>query len=339
MIIKKLRKNIGTVIAALGFLLLCVVTFGDLGEFMTENYWKNVVGNLTSIGFLSLALTLIQISIKQGLAEQALQSGLNTEHTTKKYDEHKALIVKNTERTMFLPYFLETYNKRHTILKKREFLIDNNFTSEKALFADVKKNKKLITKYNDIKILITAGRIKWATTDITYNKYGQILTLQEHRANRIGKAMIMSVVFMLGVTLLTRGLFFDGASEPIWQKFVKLGTYILCIAMGSIFNIIKEYEKGAFGVPNDLDEINEIWTEFSKWTIPTWVLEEVELNNKEEVLNEESKEGQTCIDTGTDIQAEQTKSENVLDSGPGDSIPVPVPFCIVLCPNNTKLDR
>ena len=31
MIIKKLRKNIGTVIAALGFLLLCVVTFGDLG--------------------------------------------------------------------------------------------------------------------------------------------------------------------------------------------------------------------------------------------------------------------------------------------------------------------
>lgn len=305
MIIKSLRKNIGTIIAGLGFILLCIATFGNLGEFMTDVYWENVKNNLTSIGFLSVALMLIQVSIKQGLAEQALQSGLNTENTSQKYKEHKELIAKNIERMIYLPYFLQIFNKRNTALKKREFLIDNNFSSEKMLLNS--GDKRLIKKYNNIKILVTAGRIKWTTTDIVYNKHGQIITLQEHRAKRIGNAIIMSLAFMLGITLLTRGLFFNNTNEPLWQKFVKLLTYIVSLMMSSIFSIIKEYEKGAFGVPNDLDEINEIWSEFTKWEVPAWVLAEVkELNNEKEVDNEQ-KEKQADINCRTDIQEKQEK--------------------------------
>ena len=37
-----LRKNIGTIIAILGFVLLCIMTFGDLGELASEAYWRNV---------------------------------------------------------------------------------------------------------------------------------------------------------------------------------------------------------------------------------------------------------------------------------------------------------
>jgi hypothetical protein len=304
MIIKKLRKNIGTVIAALGFLLLCIATFGNLGEFMTDVYWENVKNNITSIGFLTIALTLIQVSIKQGLAEQALQSGLNTENTTEKYKVHKELIAKNAERMIYLPYFLQIYNKLNTVLKKREFLIDNNFSSERMLLNSGKKS--LIRKYNSIKILITPSRIKWATTDIMYNKQGQIITLQEHRAKRIGYAVCKSILFMLGMTLLTRGLFFDASTEPMWQKLIKLATYILSIGVSSIFSIIKEYEKGAFGVPNDLDEINEIWIEFTKWEIPDWVLEEVKKLNNEKEVNDET-DTKTAIDGRTDIQEKQEK--------------------------------
>jgi len=304
MIIKKLRKNIGTVIAALGFLLLCIATFGNLGEFMTDVYWENVKNNITSIGFLTIALTLIQVSIKQGLAEQALQSGLNTENTTEKYKIHKELMAKNTERMIYLPYFLQIYNKRNTALKKREFLIDNNFSSERMLLNSGKKS--LIRKYNSIKVHITPSRIKWATTDIKYNKHGQIITLQEHRVKRIGFAVCRSILFMLGMTLLTRGLFFDASTEPMWQKLIKLVTYILSICVSSIFSVIKEYEKGAFGVPNDLDEINEIWTEFTNWEIPDWVLEEIKKLNNEKEVNDET-DTKTAINGRTDIQEKQEK--------------------------------
>lgn len=65
MIIKFLRKNIGTIIAFLGFMLLCIATFGDLGKFMTDKYWENVLTNITSISFLAVSLSMIQVSIKQ----------------------------------------------------------------------------------------------------------------------------------------------------------------------------------------------------------------------------------------------------------------------------------
>lgn len=334
MIIKFLRKNIGTIIAFLGFMLLCIATFGDLGEFMTDKYWENVIANITSISFLAIALAIIQVSIKQGLAEQALQNGLNTENTTNKYNEHKNIIKKNTEKMIFLPYFLETYNKRHTTLKKREFLVDNNFTSENLLLKS--KRKKLIRKYYSIKVIMTARSIKWSTTDIVYNKYGQITTLQEHRAKRISNAIFSSIMFMIGVTLLTKGLFFDGSNELIWQKIIKLFTYIISIAIGSIFSIIKEYEKGAFGVPNDLDELNQIWNEFTTWEVPSWVKVEIDVLNEKEVYNGQESSN---IDSGANIQKEQKEEPIIFDAESGDIIPITDASNSVLCIDDREFDR
>lgn len=322
MIISALRKNIGTIIAAIGFILLCIITFGDLGELTSDKYWVNVKENITSIGFMSISLTLIQVAIKQGLAEQALQRGLNTENTALKYKEHRELIKSVNDRQLYLPYFLQIHNKRHTELRKREFLINNNYVSEKSLYAS--QRKRLIHKYEKIRINVTAGRIKWATTDIIYNKQGQILTLAEYRSKRTIKGIAQSLVFMLGATFLTRGLFFSPSTEPLWQKFVKLFSYVLCIAVASILNVIKDYEKGAFGVPNDLEEINEIWREFKLWEIPAWVKKEVDdLNNTEcvETRNEgqERKQNeqneQTTVDIRANLQEEQKIVEDIQKDG------------------------
>jgi hypothetical protein len=310
MIINALRKNIGTIIASFGFILLCILTFGDLGEVLTEQYWQNVYHNLTSIGFMSISLTMIQVSIKQGISEQALQKGLNTENTTNKYKEHRQLIKDNNERMVFMPYFLSIYNERHTLLKKREFLIDNNYSSEKALYESGRK--RLIRKYEKIRVYLTVSRIKWATTDIVYNKYGQIITLAEHRTKRALRGIVMGFISMIGVTLLARGLFFEETEVALWQKIIKLLTYIVVIAITSVLSIIKEYEKGAFGVPNELEEINEIWQEFKNWSIPDWVIKDVEcFNQRKEVKDGQIKETEERSDSGTDISVEQEESEVV----------------------------
>lgn len=301
MIITLLRKNIGTIVACLGFILLCIMTFGNIGEITSEEYWQNVRDNLTSIGFMSICLTLVQTSIRQGLAEQALQRGLNTENTQNKYKDHRQLIKEATSKMVYLPYFLQIYNKRHTKIKKHEFLVNNNYVSESVLRRTA--SKKVIRKYDKILVQITASRIKWATTDVVYNKYGQIVSLQEHRQKRIINAVLTSLVFMIAVTFITRGLFFTPSSEPLWQKFVKLFSYVFVIAISSSLAVIKEYEKGAFGVPNELDEINEIWTEFITWNIPTWVKEEVDkLNNSEEVYVDGQDEN--SLDVGANLQTE-----------------------------------
>lgn len=279
-----LRRNIGTIVTAFGFILLCILTFGDLGEIVTEEYWQNVRDNITSLTFSSIALTMIQVMMKQGLGEQALQKGMNTDNTKEKYIEHKDIIKKSNSKIPYMPYFLQEYNERHTILRKREFLADNNFLSEKELF--VSKAKKLIRKYKSIRTCISLSRIKWATTDITYNKKGQIQTLGEYRTKRLMRGITYAFIFMIGVTLLTRGLFFEENDVPLYQKFVKLITYIVVITMTSVFSIIKEFEKGAFGIPNELEEINEIWREFDGWSIPAWVMEEVkqrEVNDEKEI--------------------------------------------------------
>lgn len=301
MIINLLRKNIGTIIATFGFILLCILVFGDLGQIMTEDYWLDVKEKITGIGLMSIALTMIQVAIKQGISEQALQKGLNTENTTEKYKEHRQIIKDNTERMIYIPYFLTIYNERHTMLRKREFLIDNNFKSEESLMLG--GNRRLIHKYKKIRIYLTASRIKWATTDIVYNKHGQIITLAEYRAKRTFRGVIMGMVFMVGVTLLTKGLFFEDVFIPWYQKLTTLGTFIIIIAMTSVLSIIKEYEKGAFGVPNELEEINEVWKEFSAWKIPQWVIDEVKnLNEQKEVINEETEKATTRSDGGTNIQ-------------------------------------
>lgn len=311
-----LRRNIGTIIAILGFILLCIVTFGDLGELVTDAYWQNVKNNLTAISFMSIGLTLIQVAIKQGLAEQALQRGLNSDTTRNKYEEHKTLVKGNMDKMVYLPYFLQIYNKRHTALRKREFLINNNYTSEEGL--KLSGDTKTLKRYNQITVRVTAASIKWSTTEIVYNKEGRILTLDEYRARRMVSSVLWSLIGMIGVTFLSGGLFFVPSTEPIWQKFVKLFTYVVAIAITSIFSVVKEYEKGAFGVPNELDEINQIWHEFATWQIPDWVIAEVAKHNETEVTDEERKD---AIDGGTVVQGEQEERKGVRDIDPGNVVP------------------
>ena len=285
MVITILRRNIGTLVAILGFALLCIMTFGNLGELASEAYWNNVAQNLTSIGFMSVSLTLVQTSIRQGLAEQALQRGLNTDRTQEKYVEHRNLIKSATNRMIYLPYFLQIYNTRHTKFAKHEFLVSNNYNSEKALRENAPR--RIVRAYDKIIVHITPGRIKWATTDIIYNRKGQIISLQEHRRKRVVSAVISSLAFMIGVTFITRGLFFTPSDEPVGHKFVRLFSYIVAIGISSLLAIIKEYEKGAFGVPNELDEINEIWAEFERWDVPDWVVAETTKINLMEVEQDE----------------------------------------------------
>ena len=85
------------------------------------------------------------------------------------------------------------------------------------------------------------------------------------------------------------------------------------IAFTVIFDIGKNYEKGAFGVPNELDEINGIWREFDEWKIPQWVVEEVEKNSiidaelngnfeeQEEVKQEVVEETEAAIEVVDEI--------------------------------------
>lgn len=304
MVIKFLRKNIGIIITAFGFLLLCILTFGDLGEFMTEQYWKNVCNNIMAISYMTVALTLIQTVMKQGMGEQALQRGLNSKNTTEKYTEHRSILRECTDRMIYMPYFLQLYNDRHTEIRKREFLINNNFRSEKSLFASGRKN--LIRKYNSIHTHITVSSIKWATTEISYDKNGRIIPLSAYKRNQLIQNVVSSLLLMVATAFLTKGLFFEAATEvPLWQKFVKLLTYVITISIGSILTIIKNYEKGAFSVPNELEEINGIWLEFKSWDIPKNIIDDVE---EKETINEQRKE---TDDSRNAVQAEQEEGKDI----------------------------
>ena len=272
-----LRKNIGLIVSVIGIVLLVILTFGNMGELFTEQYWENVGGNLSSISALTLGLVMIQTTIKQGVSEQALSTGLNRTDTLVKYQEHKNIRKVCRDREIYLPYFLDIRNQRETKRKKREFLIDNNFTTEKALFES--KNKKLIRIYKQIQINITADSIKWSTTEISCKKNGQIEKLDVYRKKRAVKGFVTGVIWMLGASLITGGLFLDTNQIPIMQKVVKLISYFLTIAFSVVFDVCKNYEKGAFGVPNELEEVNSVWEEFRDWTVPDWVVKEVEFNN------------------------------------------------------------
>lgn len=321
MVIKFLRKNIGIIITAFGFLLLCILTFGDLGEFMTEQYWENVRDNIMAISYMTVALTLIQTVMKQGMGEQALQRGLNTKNTEEKYNEHRAVVRECTDRIVYMPYFLQLYNDRHTEIRKREFLINNNFRSEKSLFASGRKG--LIRKYNSIHTHITVGSIKWATTEISYDKNGRIVPLSAYKRNQLIQNVVSSLLLMVATAFLTKGLFFEASTDvPLWQKFVKLLTYVITISIGSVLTIIKNYEKGAFSVPNELEEINEIWTEFKSWNIPQNIIQEVEEQNSfyKETLNEQRKEA----DDGRDVvQTEQKEGKDIQNVVSGDVLSFP----------------
>ena len=318
MVIKLLRKNIGIIITAFGFLLLCILTFGDLGEFMTEQYWLNVKENIMAISYMSIALTLIQTVMKQGMGEQALQKGLNSAATTEKYTEHRSILRECTDRMIYMPYFLQIYNDRHTEIRKREFLINNNFRSEKSLYASGRK--RLIRRYNEIHTHITVGSIKWATTEISYDKNGRIIPLSAYKRNQLIQNIASSLLLMVATAFLTKGLFFEATtSVPLWQKFIKLLTYIITISLGSVLAVIKNYEKGAFSVPNELEEINEIWREFKTWNIPQSLIQEVEEQDayKKESVNDEKQNDNDGRDL---VQKEQTESQNIQNTFSRDDV-------------------
>lgn len=307
-----LRKNAGSIISSIGLVLLAILTFGDIGELMTAEYWANVGGNISSIGALTIGLVMVQTSIKQGVSEQALSTGLNTQPTKDKYKEHKDIVAKCNERQPYLPYFLSMRNERETKRRKREFLIDNNFTSEKMLMNS--NNKKLIKKYNLIQTNITPDSIKWSTTAIVYRRNGQIEKLEVYRKRRAIKGFVTALIWMLGTTLIAGGLFLDKANIPFWQKMVKFITYIIIMGIGVLFDIGKNYEKGAFGIPNELEEINGIWKEFDTWETPQWVIKEVEENFNQENIKllgfSENKEiVQPDVATGTNVGTIEDKVE------------------------------
>lgn len=308
-ITKWLRKNIGLIVSIIGVVLLVILTFGDMGELFTEKYWENVGGNLSSISALTIGLVMIQTTIKQGVSEQALSAGLNKPDTQSKYTEHKTIRKDCREKEIYLPYFLDIRNKRETRRRKREFLVDNNFTSEKKLFES--GNQKLIKKYNQIQINITADSIKWSTTEIVFKKNGQIEKLDTYRKKRAVKGFLTGVAWMLGATLITGGLFLDTAEIPFIQKVIKLFSYFLTIAFSVVFDICKNYEKGAFGVPNELEEVNGIWEEFKQWQVPEWVEKDVEMNNMPEDLEDEQPKQ-------TEKVEEETPKEDIEIEGPCD---------------------
>jgi hypothetical protein len=308
-----LRKYTGSIISALGFIILAILTYGDLGELFTEQYWQNVGGNISSIGALSIGLVMIQVSIKQGISEQALSVGLNTKNTQDKYIEHRDILKRNQARNIYLSYFLAMRNERETKLRKREFLSDNSFSSEHALM--ISGNKRLIRKYKSIKVNITVDSIKWSTTDIVYQKNGRIEKLEAYRKRRAIKGLVSGIILMFATTLITGGMFLDMNEIPFWQKTVKLITYAFVIGMTAILDIGKNYEKGAFGVPNELDEINNIWKEFELWEIPTWVIEEVERNQQQDTMLVLEEKVEDTAENEVEEKGEEDEREETTDSG------------------------
>ena len=300
--IQFLRRNVGTIIASIGFLLLTILTFGNIMEIMTDEYWQNVKANLTAIGFTTISLTMIQVTIKQGLGEQALQRGLNAPQAEAAYTSHRDLVHSCIEKTRYLPYFLLAYNKRETLLAQRNFLCANGYTCEEALLTSTDKN--MIRTYKKIRIQIRAKDIHWSASEIKYDKLGRIETLAEHRIKRASIGAVSALVSMIALTFLTRGIFFESSGTSLGEKFLRLGMYVLSIALTSILPVLREYEKGAFGVPAELEDINKIWLEFKEWPVPTWVVEEVE-NMIQKGDTHETEESTNCR---RDLQEEQKES-------------------------------
>lgn len=292
--IRKLRNNIGAITSSIGLIILVILLYGNPIEINTAEYWINVKNNIMSISILGFGLVLVNSAIKQGISEQALSTGLNTENTTNKFLEHKELIKKGVNRDVQLSEFLKMFNERETKIRRQEFLLSNNIDSDEV-FKKPKltfKEKRLKRKYFKIKTLVTPSSIKWATTTITYDKRGRLETLGNYRTKRAIKGLLTGTIVMFGMTLVARGLFLDVHQINWLAQTMQLFMYILTISITSIFDVIKNYEKGAFGVPNELDEINTIWQEFIDWE---------PINEKEKVVYEEDRY----------IQGQQTEIENI----------------------------
>lgn len=310
--LEKIKKNIGAIAAVIGFVILTIMIFGDVTKIMTEEYWQNVLENIYGISAISIGLVLVQYTIKQGISEQALSIGLNTEKTKSKYDEHNILVKKNTSRNIYLPYFLDEYNRRETKRRRQEFLVNNNYSTETKLL--LSKNKKLIKAYRKIHTCISAASIKWSSTEIVYKKDGKIEQLHEYRARRARTGIIKAVFLFVGTSLITTGIIAENLQTSIMDKFIQLAVYVLVIAASVIFEVGKNYEKGKFGVPNELDAVNGIWREFESWTVPQWVRDEIEEDIKKE--SKEVIEDEEATNTATDIQAECEEEPSIQEVVP-----------------------
>ena len=304
-----IKKNVGAIAATLGFAILTIMIFGDVTKIMTAEYWDNVKNNIAGISALSIGLVLVQYTIKQGISEQSLLIGLNTDNTKNKYNEHSELVKKNTERSVYLPYFLKEYNRRDTKRRRQEFLVNNNYSTEAKLF--LSKNKKLIKTYRKIHTCIDAASIKWSSTEIVYKKDGKIEKLDEYRARRARSGIFKALVFFMGSSLITTGIVADNLQTSFLDKFLQLLFYVLIITATVIFSVGKNYEKGKFGVPNELDIVNGIWREFESWIVPQWVKDEIEKESEEVKQDEEEKGSNTATDLQKQSEEEQIIQEVV----------------------------
>ena len=114
--------------------------------------------------------------------------------------------------------------------------------------------------------------------------------MPEYRLRRARSGIVKAFLIFAGTTLITTGLVAENLQTSLLDKLIQLGVYVLVIAASVIFDVGKNYEKGAFGVPNELAAVNGIWAEFEKWTIPQWVIEEIENESKEVVKDEQRTE-------------------------------------------------
>jgi hypothetical protein len=312
--IEKIRKNIGSIVSLLGFLAFSILIYGGLSDIDGAHYWVNVYNNLTQIGLNSIAATLLQVLIKQGLAEQALQKGINTEDTILKYEEHRDIRQRLFAKEKYLPYFLIEKNERETKHAKQEFIVNKGFKNEKHFYETA--SPRVIKKYDKIMIKWRASSIKWTSAKIEYDKFGRIITLPEHRQHRALKGVIYSAFFMILLTFLARDLFVSFDWSKFWVKTILLFGYAIVMAATVTFDLISEYEYGKFAVAVSLEEINKIWLEFERWEVPEQVLDEVhgkQIKGGEENAREEAK---AVTDGGADIQEQPEESEVVENAVP-----------------------
>jgi hypothetical protein len=251
--------------------------------------------------------------VKQGIKEQALSKGLNTDETIKAYNDHKAIRGRAREKELYLVYFLSERNARQTKYKRREFLGYNNFTTEELFMKNA--SPKMKRKYLRICVLLREQDIKWASTGVVYDKYGRIEKLVEHRRKRLIKDIVLSLLLTVVMTIFVSELIATFTFDNWVTKMIDLFTYGLVIAITSILGVSGEYEHGRFTIPNNLEEINNIWEEFIRWSIPQWCIDEVEKEkvDMQEIKEEVAENGkrEESIDGGTDIQEQQAEVEMV----------------------------
>ena len=336
---EKLKKNIGAIVAGISFFIIIILTYCNILEINTARYRANVWSNLINISLMSAALTFIQVAVRQGICEQFLTSGMNTENTIAKYGEHKEVLERLKFKNIFMPFFLRERNARMTRIKKSEYLASqtdksgNIFLREADFYARAKKSK--VRKYNSLRVCWTPDDLRWTSTQIEYDKENRIIKLPKHRIIRARNGILTAIASMLVIILIAKNLFDDFTWNNFSQQTVQIVLYAITIAITTLFPAAAEYEYGKFTMPNILDEINLVLFEFENWNIPDevwndyknkYVFTERELRmfNKwqpEKELkggseNEKGGTAETDADSRADIQTQPQEGEVVKTACP-----------------------